>query len=329
MRDARRAVVGLCLVASARLGAQDTTRVDSYRFILGVDVPEPPAFVALGVSPTHVLRGSAPKPIAASVLDAGVAGAQATPGVAIDVAPYFLLGGGVRTLGRLRAMSLAGRLTRVFTKTILSLGAVRDPPPADPASPLVAVALRSTWHDPHDPALTGRLVEDLAAAAGGARSDEEGGDPGADLAPIYAGARRAMRARAGDPQLSAGWGVALRAKSGALDRDSLVNPRHTLWLSAQLSTGRRLDVLALVQLRDAFRPDARAWLGVGLERKTATVDYRAELSYESRRRAWHPGVAVDARAAARLGVVASLTTASAPRRLELRTQLYWFYASDR
>lgn len=315
------------VLASARLGAQDTTTIDVYRFILGVDVPEPPAFVVLGVSPTHVLRGSAPKPIAASVLDAGLAGDHATPGVAVDIAPYFLLGGGVRTLGRLRAMSIGGRLTRVLTKTVLSLGAVRDAPPGDPGSPLVALALRSTFHDPHDPALTSRLPEELVAAF--AARDEEAGNLGVDLRPIYARARRAMRARAGDPQISGGWGVALRARNGALTRDSLVSPRHTLWLSAQLSTGRRLDVLSTIQVRNAFRPDARTWLGLGLERKTTAVDYRAELSYETRSRDWHPGVAVDTRAAARLGVVASLTTASAPRRLELRTLLYWFYASDR
>jgi len=322
-----RAAVGLSLVASARLGAQDTTTVDIYRFILGTDVPESPAFVVLGVSPTHVLRGSAPKPVAASVLDAGVAGDHATPGVAIDIAPYFLLGGGVRTLGRLRATSIRGRLTRVITKTILSLGAVRHAPPGDPGAPLVAVALRSTFHDPHDPALTSRLPEELVAVS--AARDEEGGDLGVELGPIYARARRAMRARAGDPQISGGWGVALRARSGALASDSLGSPRHTLWLSAQLSTGRRLDVLSTVQVRNAFRPDAQTWVGLGLARKTVAVDYRAELSYETRSRDWHPGVAVDARVGAGLGLVASLTTASAPRRLALRTLVYGFYASDR
>jgi hypothetical protein len=138
-----------------------------------------------------------------------------------------------------------------------------------------------------------------------------------------------MRARARDPQISGGWGVALRARNGALASDSLVSPRHTLWLSAQLSTGRRLDVLSTIQVRNAFRPDSRTWLGVGLERKTAVLDYRAELSYETRSREWHPGFAVDARVGAGLGLVASLTTASAPRQLVLRTQLYWFYASDR
>jgi hypothetical protein len=321
-------ILGALVLVFASAGvAQDTTTVDIYRFILGVDVPEPSAFVILGVAPTHVLRGSAPKPIAASVLDAAVAGDQVTPGVAVEIAPYFLLGGGMRTLGRLRAMSLRGRLTRVLTKTVLSLGAVRDAPPGDPGSPLVALALRSTFHDPHDPALNSRLPEELVAVS--AARDEEAGNLGVDLRPIYARARRAMRARAGDPQISGGWGVALRARGGALASDSLVNPRHTVWLSAQLSTGRRLDVLSTIQIRNAFRGDARTWLGLGLERKTVAVDYRAELSYETRRRDWHPGVAVDARVAAGLGVTASLTTTSAPRQLALRTLLYWFYASDR
>lgn len=57
---------GLVLFAPALASAQDTSGVNIYRFVLGVDVPESPALVALDRTPTRVLRGSAPKPIAAT-----------------------------------------------------------------------------------------------------------------------------------------------------------------------------------------------------------------------------------------------------------------------
>jgi hypothetical protein len=325
-----RAAACLALLIAAPLSAQDTTTVNIYRFVLGVDVPESPAFVALGVAPTHVLRGSAPKPIAASVLDAFLGGDQATPGVAVDVSPYFLLGGGVRRRSRLHAMSLGGRLARVFTKTIVSVGAAREP--SDPASPRLGFALRSTIHDPHDPLLNTTLAEDVArelARRGipdSVSTDEDVGDRGADLAPLYARARRAMRGRTGDVQFSAGWGVALRVANGVLARDSVGTARHTIWLSGQLTPTRRLDLLTTVQLRNAFRSDARAWLGAGLQRKTTALDYRVELYYDTKSHDLHPGVAVEARVWSRMGFVAALS--SQQRQLRFQTLVHWFYASD-
>lgn len=325
-RPARGALLalGVAAVCPPRAWAQrpDTARLNIYRFILGVDVPESPALVTLDAT-LRVPRGSAPKPIAASLINTGLA---------LDIAPYFLLGGGVRSPAAFRAMSLKGRLTRVLTKTLLSVGAVRDPGSAQTSR--LAVALRSTIHDPHDPALNSRLPEDVAAAlaaagaADTAPADDDVRDRGVDLDPLYAAARRAMRARAGDPQISFGWGLSSRVKGGTLTPDSVVAPRHAFWASAQLATGRRLDLLATVQWRDAFRSDARVWLGAGLERKTTAVDYRMEVSYDTRDRDWHPALAVDGRLAARLGVVAALAAGPA-RRVELRTLLHWFYASDR
>ena len=317
--------------------AQDTTVINAYRFVIGVDVPESPAFVVVGVAPTHVLRGVAPKPLALNVLSAFESAGEPTPGVAIDVAPYFLAGGGARRLGSYRSMSLVGRLMRVVTKTLLSLGAARDP--ADSRSLLVGLGLRSTFHDPHDP-LSTTLPEDVAAvlaqagASAPSGAEEDVGDQ-VGLTQAFARARRTLRRPSANPQVSGGWGVAARLRGGVLAGDSVETERHCLWLGAQFTAGRRFDVLTTAQLRSAFRADRYWWLGAGLERKTTAANILAELYYDTQARRVHPGIAVDVRASSHVGVVGSLTTQSAtlsgsgPRRLQLRTLARWFYASDR
>lgn len=311
-----------------------------YRFILGVDVPSAPAFVVLGVAPTHVLRGSAPKPLAASGL--GTFADETRPaGVAVGVTPYFLAGGGVRTIESYRSRSVGGRLLRVLTKTVVSLGAVRAR--GDPPATLVGVAVRSTFHDPHDPALNTPLPEDVAALLRDSGvppippAEEDVTGYGVDLASAYGGARRAMRARTGggDPQVSGGWGMAGRLRGGVWDRDSLDTLHHTFWLSAQVTLNRRFDLLGTVQLRDAFGSEY-AWIGVAMQRKTAVLDLIAELYYDTASRGLYPGVALDARLLTTLGLTASLTTQTTPeldlaepRSLALRIAVQWFYASDR
>lgn len=339
----RRVRIATASVLVALLGgpacAQDAPPINLYRFILGVDVPESPALVAMGVAPTHVLKGSAPKPITVSLLDALVSSSRSTPGVSLDVTPYFLVGGGVRDLTRYRSGSIAGRLTRVLTKTLLSVGTARLPD--DPGSPLVGLAVRSTLHDPHDPVLNSRLPEEIAAeltrqGIPAARpTDEDVTDRGVDLSVVYARARSAMRARSSDAQVSGGWGITARARGGVLDGDSLGATRHTLWVTAQYTAGRRYDILATVQVRNAFHATDRLWVGAALLRKTTMADVHAELYYDTQRRELHPGFAVDARASAHLGIVVSLSaqpdapTLVGTRRLQLRTVVRWFAASDR
>src|SRR5687767_11262208 len=208
-------VLPLALLAgpASRAAAQSSGKINIYRFVLDVDVPESAALVALDAATSHVLRGSAPKPIAASLVHrwSGIEIRQS--GVALDIVPYFLVGGGERRLADYRANSVAGRLKRVVTKTSLSVAALSEL--NDGSSMLGALAIRTTFHDPHDPILNSRLPEqvDSALAAHGAEigssAEEEAGGRGVDLTGLYAAARRQMRAR-GDVQVSAGYGVAAR-----------------------------------------------------------------------------------------------------------------------
>lgn len=116
-------VLLLHAVAMGPAYAQAPARINIYRYVLDIDVPESPGLVALDATGNHVLRGSSPKPIAASAVLQLTGSGVNSKGAAVDVVPYFLLGGGKRSLVSYRDMSVAGRLTRVVTKTSLSLAA--------------------------------------------------------------------------------------------------------------------------------------------------------------------------------------------------------------
>lgn len=317
-------------------GEAQQDRIHLSRFVLGVDVPEPPALVVIGVAPPLRL-GSAPKPLAASG-QIGVEAGTTVRAAALDVAPYYWLGGGERNLRSYRSNSIGARLMRVLTKTIVSVGAAQASD--DPGGMIVALGARATLHDPHDPILNSPLPEDVAAALAKGNADpaqppdESVTDRGVDLAPVFARARRAMRARAGDAQISAGWGVYARAAGGVLAADSLGSPRHAAWLTAQYTTGRRFDVLASIELREAFASRSRLLGGLSLRRKGSTGDAQLCLRFDARNRVLHPAVSLDLRLGTRLGAVASVQTESGwDQRVGLRPVVFglllrWFPAED-
>lgn len=296
------------LLASSATAQQ---RDNIYRYILDVDVPAAAAFVTLDIAEAKVLRGSAPKPIMGSVVYRSNSPGPMTVGAAVDIVPYYFLGGGARTLESYRSNSIAGRLLRVVTKTALSVGLSQDR--SDGSGLLGALALRTTFHDPHDPVLNSLLPEqvDSALAAHGIHEEdatvEHLGDRGVDLEPIFSAARRQMRAQ-GDVQISAGWGMATQLKSGSLSRDSSGTTRHTLWLTGQHALGHRLDVLATAQFRSVFRADGRMRLGMALQRKARWADFRVEVYYDWASRRFHPGVLAEARVVPGVSAVVSLTS---------------------
>ncbi|MFN0181166.1 MAG: hypothetical protein ACKVZ0_20360 [Gemmatimonadales bacterium] len=312
-------------------------RINIYRYILDVDPPESPGLVALDATPAHVLRGAAPKPIAAALVHRFTRTGWATGG-AVDIVPYYLLGGGIRERASYRANSVAGRLMRVVTKTALSAALLAHPDA--PGQWRGAIALRTTFHDPHDPIVNFRLPElvDSALAANGIRETdptvEDLADRPVDLKPIFAQARRAMRAR-GDVQVSAGWGVAGDLDGAALSSDSLTGVRHTLWLSAQHATGHRADILFLAQMRNAFHRDDALRFGLGLQRKSRPADFRAELYYDWANRRLHPGLSAELHAGPGWGAVLGLTSeapatsAKTPSRVSVTLLGRWYPTAER
>lgn len=321
-------LAGLVLLLAPRaVPAQDTTRINIYRYILDMDVPEPAALVALDAAPLRVLRGSAPKPVAAALLHSYSAGEWRT-GAAAEAAPFYVLGGGVRAVAAHRAMTVRGRLMRMLTKTIVSVAAI----PLDAGSYDLGVAMRSTLHDPHDPTTATRLpeqVDSLLVASGAALpvADTDLRGVGGDLPRVVAAARRDMRARGGDVQVAAGLGFA-RSIAGAGGDGTERGTRHTLWLTGQHTRGARTDMLATVQLVDAPDANWKLRLGAGIQAKAAAADLRAEFMYDTTDRKVYPGVAVESNVVPGVGAVLSLaseagTIAARSRQLRLTTLVRW------
>jgi hypothetical protein len=295
-------------------------------------VPEPAALVGLGLAPSHVLRASAPKPISATLALAHDTASSGTPVVALDISPYFLFGGGQRSLQSYRKMNVGGRLMRVLTKTLLSLGAAWDP--ADPGAPRVALGLRTTFHDPHDPIGGSRLPEtiDSALAAHGIKPGsnvEEVGDLGVDLRRQYATARQVMRSRC-CIQIAGGWGMAGRLGGAEFTGDSLDHIRHTLWVTTQYTFGPRYDLLTTGQLWNGLGDDTHWRLGAAVQRKTEWVDFAGELYFDSADDRLHPGGWIEGRVVRGLRAGASLTTetdpSGGPVQLKVRTLIRWYMA---
>jgi hypothetical protein len=315
--------------------AQDTARINIYRYILDIDVPEPAALVALDRAPAHVLRASAPKPLAATVAFAHDSGGAATTLLAVDVSPYFLAGGGIRSLRSYRSMTAWGRIRRVITKATLGLGAAWDP--ADSGAPQVALALRTTFHDPHDPIPPpGGLVERVEAALAvqgiaPAADEEDVAARAVDLRSLYAESAREMRARC-CLQIAGGWGLAGRLGGAAFAGDSLDQVRHTLFVTTQYTFARRFDLLTTAQLWNGLGEDTHLRVGAALMRKTTAVDLTTELYFDSADDRLHPGVWLEGHPLPRVRAAVSLGTdtdaAGGPTRLRVRTLFRWYMAQS-
>lgn len=327
---------GLALLAGVGLGLGPGTvlaqgNVNLYRFVLDVDVPESAALVALDETPTHVLLGAAPKPVMFTVLASRTPGSL-RPGLGLDVAPYFLFGGGIRKLSGYRSNSVAGRLMRVLTKTTLAVAAVPDA--TAQGSWRVGFGLRTTFHDPHDPVLNSPLPERVADALAGqgvappGDAEEDVSERGVDLSTHFAEALRTMRAR-GDIQISGGWGVSARVEGDVLTADGLTDTRHTFWVTGQSALGPRFDVLATVQGLDVWRSGRALRVGAGVQRKTSLADFRAELAFDGTDERLHPAVALDVKLPGCTSVIAALATVPGTddaRALRAQVQLRAYFA---
>src|SRR5262245_20369566 len=327
------ATLGALLGPALPAAAQQGERQNVFRYILDVEPPEPTGFIPLDLNPRRVYRATAPKPIAAAVLASAAAPESVLVGVNLEASPYFLVGGGTRTLESYRDLSVKGRLLRVLTKTLLGVAIAYDP--AVPDAARVGIGVRSTFHDPHDPtgafyALPERVDSLLAAAGVHPDADvDDVSDLGVDLRQTLSDARRAVR-RHCCVQVSGGWGFAATAAGGRISNDSLGPARHTLWVSTQWTLSPRLDLLAQLQGTNMFRDDWHQRVGLALQRKTTRVDLLAELYYDSEFHRLFPGLTVEGSLGRGLALDGSLLAESggvdAAARLRTALMLKWYLA---
>jgi hypothetical protein len=321
-------VLTCILVASSPAAAQrprspeacgQDTIINVYRHILDLEPPESPALVALEATTSHSRAATSPKPLALSVVSVVRDGNAAVTGAAIDVSPYFLVGGGARTLCSYRESSIAGRMKRVGTKTIVSVGVL--PLGGFTDAVRFAVGVRATMHDPHDPINNSELVRRLPSAA----PDDEQPPAAAAERAAYIDAARAMRAR--DRWIvSGGWGAAAMLEDGSFSRRE-GGWRHALWLSWQRTLDARFDLLFTGEA-SLERGEASAYrLTTAARRKHAAADLLLEAGFDTGDERLHYGVSGEARVAPRLraalGVLTEPDASTGGRALRAAASIRW------
>ena len=322
-------VAVLTLSAAGAASAQETERVNLYRFVLDLEVPESPALVTLGLAPTHALAATAPKPFGMSVAAEWDKAGRSFPAAAFEFSPYLLVGGGRRTLQRYRSNSIQGRLGRVGTKTVVSLGVADDP--AQTGAMRVALGVRATLHDPHDPInnadglpemVSALLPDNVSARA----SDIRGYSDAVDWS--LTDAARAMRAR---PRwiVSMGYGVVGSVRDQTLERGNIDSTSHTLWLAWQRTLDENFDLLFTGQALRIFNSGTDFRIASGLRRKAAAVDLLGDLYYDTLDRGLHGGMAFSVHLARGIRAVLSLGSepeadgAGSVRKLRVRSLFCW------
>ena len=332
-----RGVPGSILLVSVLLTTPCTLQaepINLYQYVLGIDVPESPGVMLLALGGSPVVRGSAPKPTTLTMLLSGES-ERLVPSLAIDVAPYYLFGGGIRDLQGYRSNSVAGRLTRVLTKTTLTIAASGAPESGGPQG--LAFGIRATLHDPHDPVLNSAFPESVAALLARSGTPNTAGDVeditdlGADIAPVFAVSRRAMRARRG-MQISAGFGQAYEMRGSSVSSDSLDAGLRVIWLTSQITFSARFDALVTGQVRDRSGEDARLWLALGILRKMNATDIQLALYYDSDSRRIYPFLQTEIRALPHFQVFGTCTvfqrSEEASSVFSARAGFRWFLAHD-
>lgn len=288
----------------------EPTTININRFVLGTDVPESPGIMLLPMGCLPVVRGSAPKPVVLTTAF-NSNNDHLAPVLALDFTPYYFFGGGKRDLEGYRSDSVVGRLTRVLTKTSMSIARL-GPQDDSGATTHLGIGIRATFHDPHDPVLNSSLPESIAAelSSNGLNgvvdpSIEDVTDYGTALDEHLAHARREMRQRRG-LQVSGGFGELFALKNDSVSKDSLNTELRLYWLSTQITIDGRFDVLITGQLRDYVAFDSEVWAGAAILRKMNPADLTIGAFYDSGSSRVFPFAQAEIRALQHLQVLGSL-----------------------
>ena len=305
-------------------------------FVLDYDVPESPGFIALGVTPANITRGSASKPVVASLLSDLATRQKLASGIALDFAPYFLYGGRFQSVNEYRR----NRLKRWLANSLLSIATVQSE--TDSSSLRFGLGARGTLFDNHDLLQDSTLGMDIdraltsAAHAGRPRTDtSEVGAPVtvAGLADAYKAARERVRTKPGDA-LSVGWGIAGVIHGSVVSGDSIGGRRNRVWLSYRHTFRSGMDLLATAQWRQADSVGSSVRAGAGLRANVADANFAGELYYDSNPKGISGGkLGIGANAEWRftrgVGLVVALSTvptvvgSQVVSKMKVRTSLRW------
>jgi len=141
-----------------------------------LDVPDSPAFAALGISPENVVRPSNPQELVTSVLNGVDHDGHFQTGLALDTAPYLLFFGKDVTLERYQH----SYITRLLTRTQLSFASSKGTEKEDGATRL-ALGLHLTLLDRGDPRFDVDLQQTYDSIDAEIRAIRGPIPPGADM----------------------------------------------------------------------------------------------------------------------------------------------------
>lgn len=311
--------------------AQATADSPIYKFVLDYAVPESPAFAILGVTPEKVLRGSAAKPMIASLLTQVQTGGKLKSGVAIDLAPYFVFGG---TLGSIKEYAGNG-WTRALANTQLSFATMQSP--VDTTSMGASIAVRVSILDAadplRDPAALQPLFDALNGCAGPAPSPI--GNPGGVAAARCETVAEAFAKIKEDALKRAGWllavggGVGGRLRGSVASGDSLTDRIGRVWLAGGYRFSSSNEIQFLAQLADTTDQRWSFRGGAAARAQFPSTQFALELVYDGIARQWQPGGTAEWRLipgawlVTSLGVQSDAAGTTRTPKVRLRTALRW------
>jgi hypothetical protein len=311
--------------AAAQASAQDPL----YKFVLDYAVPESPGFAVMGVTPEKVLRGSAAKPVVASLLTQARDGGKLASGVAIDLSPYFALGG---TAGSV-AQYASDPWIRALTNTQLSFATMQSK--VDTTSVGFGIGVRITLLDASDPLRDTMALQPVYAALNDCVSAPLPDQPPQvkpgrcdTVAEAFQKVKENAMKRTG-LSLSVGGGMGGRLRSAVASQDSLTDRVGRIWIAGgwRFTGHNELQVIAQLQDTTGQRWTGRA--GAAARATFPSVEFALELVYDGISRTFQPGGVAEWRVLPGAWVVTSLGTQAAEvngatvSKLRLHTALRW------
>lgn len=231
-------IVILCFAVFQSNGQVPDTIRNLYEFKLDYNVPESPAFSVLDANPTKVMRSNAGQELVVNVASSFISGSGISPGLAVDVNPYFVLGGRLDNVKEYRENY--GK--RLLANIQLSFATIDSK--VFPNDMLFSSGIKINLFDTKDMVFDKQLGVDIDKALAVDIPDPIPGQPilepkileNALLETAYENAKkRYMEAKGGS--MSLGYAIAGRAKDNKFITDSIATYRHQAWLVGQYDFG--------------------------------------------------------------------------------------------
>lgn len=331
-------LMSVLTLVSVSASAQKTDN-SANKFVLDYNVPESPAFTILGVSPASVVRGTASKPVVASLLSQIGNGGKLLGGAALDVAPYGYFG----RFTNVREYQ-TNALKRILANVLLSFASA--PLDEDTASLRFGAGVRVTLTDPRDLLQDSSLTRDISrrlvpnSVAGGSGSNIPGasistgnippsevttGDT-VDLSDAYKAARERIKSKTG-LAASVGFGYGGTLRGSVASNDSIKGRIWRSWFAGTYYLGETNEVLGTVQwAKDSLKRN-EINLGLAWRLHADRSSVAAELVFDGKTQRLLPGLNAELPLVDRISALISLVNEVAPGadkgRLRFKTSFKW------